>query len=152
MTETRAIELAQGETIIRWSEQARDEWARMANHVAVLASAYGPEHKYATEAAASFARIAGQLIGWGNVVVGRDGDLSLICHTVSKDGSVGMVFGLIFHTVRRSCTRKDCHAVINDGGKAWTFNPNTYPMCEDGQHVPSYPLDAPHPGTWSFHS
>jgi hypothetical protein len=41
--------------------------------------------------------------------------------------------------------------VINNDGHAWTYLPDD-PACPDRQHAPSYPLDAPQPGTWSFHS
>ena len=50
----------------------------------------------------------------------------------------------------RGRIREDCRAVINDDGVAWTYSPGDH-MCTD-THVPLYPLDAPHPGTWSFHS
>ncbi|WP_281273910.1 hypothetical protein [Actinomadura pelletieri] len=41
--------------------------------------------------------------------------------------------------------------MINDDGHAWTYLRDD-PVCPDGDHTPSYPLDAPHPGIWQFHS
>lgn len=147
----KTFEIDSTSTATTWTEQARDEFARMGHHVQALATAYGPTSKQATDASASLARVLSSLVGWGDVSVHRDGHLSLICNQKG-----GMVFGLIWHGVRRGCTRdvalgKRCHAVINDDGKAWTYMPG-YPVCEDGKHVLTYPLDAPAPGTWSFHS
>ena len=131
------------------TEAARKTWAQMAHHVAALRSAYGKDHKYTTEAADSFVHVASSLVGWGNVNVGRDGDLSLICNEVRPDGSFGIVFGLIFHGTRRACLNTGCKAVVNDDGKAWTYSPGAF-MCD--QHDLTYPLGAPTPGTWTFHS
>ena len=53
--------------------------------------------------------------------------------------------------IRSLVSIKGCAAVINNDGRAWTYLPDD-PVCPDGQLAPSYPLDAPQPGTWSFHS
>jgi hypothetical protein len=78
--------------------------------------------------------------------VSKDGKLSLLV----RSGS-GLVYAIIFHPDQRRCTRPGCPAVINDDGRAWTYRPEL-PRCPDDRHEPSYPVDAPAPGTWSFHS
>lgn len=75
--------------------------------------------------------------------VSRDNDLSLLVSTSS-----GFTYGIIFHAAGRHCTVPGCTALIADDGAARTRGP----ACPDGNHVPSYPLDAPQPGTWLFHS
>jgi hypothetical protein len=72
--------------------------------------------------------------------------LSLICTAGNR-----LVFGLIFHGRRRICTNTACEAYINDDGRVWSCNYERFPPL-DHEHTPSYPLDAPTPGTWSFHS
>ena len=75
--------------------------------------------------------------------VSRDNDLSLLVTTSS-----GFTYGVIFHAAGRRCTVPGCTALIADDGTARAHGP----ACPDGNHTPSYPLDAPQPGTWSFHS
>jgi hypothetical protein len=151
MSRMRMIELSRTTSATQWAEQAREEWQKMTDHVISLASHYGPHHAYTVDAALSLVRAASRIVSWGDVRVFRDGDLSLLCNQVTADGQLGLVFGLIFHPQRRRCTRQGCQAVINDDGSAWTYLPD-HKTCPDGRHEPSYPLDAPAPGTWSFHS
>lgn len=75
--------------------------------------------------------------------VSRDGDLSLLVTT-----STGFTYGIIFHPVRRRCTVAGCTALIGDDGTIRAHGR----ACPDENHTPSHPLDAPQPGTWSFHS
>ena len=75
--------------------------------------------------------------------VSRDSDLSLLVNT-----STGFTYGVIFHPDRRRCTQPGCTALIADDGTART----RVMACPDENHTPSYPLDGPQPGTWSFHS
>jgi hypothetical protein len=151
MSDMRTIELSRTTSAIQWAKDAREEWEKMTDHVVHLASHYGPHHRYTVEAALSLVRMASHLVAWGDVRVFRDSNLSLLCNQVTTDGQTGLVFGLIFHPQRRTCTRQGCQAVINDDGSAWTYRPD-HNTCQDGRHDPSHPLDAPAPGTWSFHS
>lgn len=132
------------DTTAVWSEQARERWLEMVRHLESLKAYYGPESKSYTEAAASFGRITTSLVGFGSLRVSTDMcDLSLFCDTG------GYVFGLIWHPSKRHCTVEGCRAVINDDGTAWVYMRDWH-MCN--AHEYSYPLDAPHPGTWSHHS
>lgn len=152
-TDMRTIELYKTTSAVTFTEEARTTWAAMTNHVAKLSGYYGAEHKYATEAAASFVRIASSLVGWGNVSVSRDGELSLICNERTASGQVGIVFGLIFHGTKRHCQTTGCGAILSDKGEIWTYSSQHSPiLCEPADHDWLYPLDAPMPGTWSFHS
>jgi hypothetical protein len=81
----------------------------------------------------------------GKTHVACDGALSLYVSTGS-----GLVFGLIFHGAHRHCTAKDCHTMIRDDGTCYPSHTDAPVL--DHEHTPSYPLDAPQPGTWSFHS
>lgn len=128
-----------------WTQQAREEFVRMSEHVAALQAAYGHSSTWASAAALSLARASSSLHGWGDLRITRDGPLSLFCQSQS------LVFGLIFHGISRRCTRDGCHAQINDDGHIWTYSTGQ-PVCADGLHTPNYALDAPVPGTWSFHS
>ncbi|MBN1171089.1 MAG: hypothetical protein JXA67_02845 [Micromonosporaceae bacterium] len=74
-----------------------------------------------------------------------DGPLSLFVRASS-----GLTCGLIFHQVTRRCTIDGCDALIADDGAARP--PHTGAAVGDHQHIPSYPLAAARPGTWSLHS
>jgi hypothetical protein len=137
------------EQVITASREATDVIAAASRHCADLARYYGEDSREYREAVRSWHQ---QLSGLFSMSFGartrisRDGDLSLFVSTDS-----GFVYGIIFHRDLRRCTADGCKAMINDDGTAWTPFPDD-PRCLNGQHVPSYPLDAPHPGTWSFHS
>ena len=149
MSDTRTLDLYTTDSATKWTEQGRAEFARMADHVASLAIAYGPNHPWTRDAALSFAHVTGTIVGWGDATIRRDGPLSLVC------SAVGMTIGVVFHRTWRGCTNvladgQKCHAVIEDSGKVWTFVTGS-PMCT-GEHTPEYPLYAPTPGTWATHS
>ena len=81
----------------------------------------------------------------GHTIVSRDGDLSLFIRAGN-----GLVFALIFHEAARRCTGKGCAALIDDDGTtrpAWNGA-----AVRDHKHTPTYPVGAPRPGTWTFHS
>lgn len=127
------------------SDRAVETIRDMHHHVEKLGQAFGKDSPEYREALESLAKQLAHLLTHPmrqTTTVGRDGDLSLICSADS------FVFGLIFHRTRRICTDPECHAWINDDGGAWRYNDPP----KDHNHTPSYPLDAPHPGTWSFHS
>ncbi len=77
--------------------------------------------------------------------VGKDGPLSLIVRTSS-----GLIYGLIFHGATRRCTSDGCDALIADDGTTRPGHAGT--RVPDHPHLPSYPLNGPRPGTWTFHS
>lgn len=135
--------------VLTVSREATDVITAASRHCAALAQHFGADSREAREAVWSWqdqlARLFGMAFG-AATHVSRDGELSLLVST-----QAGIVHGIIFHREHRGCTVAGCQAVINDDGTAWTYLPDA-PACADGQHVPSYPLDAPHPGAWSFHS
>ncbi|GGK31419.1 hypothetical protein GCM10010124_25220 [Pilimelia terevasa] len=106
-----------------------------------LAAAYGPGSRYHLDAVVSWQRQLSrmfQLTLGARTRVHRDGPLSLLVHT-----EAGITYGLLFHTIPRRCIT--CDAGITDDGTAIGG--------EFGcSHAPTYPLDRPQPGTWSFHS
>lgn len=136
------------DTVLTVTPEARDEIGRMRHHVLRIGQTFGPASKEYREAHESLVKAFADLFGWGTLRVSRDGDLSLFC---SQPG--GFVFGLIFHSVKRGCEVEGCRAVINDDGTRWTYMPEWRDsMCAEGECKPTYPLDFPKPGTWSFHS
>jgi hypothetical protein len=86
-------------------------------------------------------------LGFGaDTRVHRDGTLNLLVNTGS-----GFTYGLIFHGVTRRCTAGDgCTAAIADDGTAHTLRSTA--VLAGHVHQPSFPLDAPRPGSWSLHS
>jgi hypothetical protein len=128
------------------TREAVDVIAACNNRVNAIGEAFGRDSDRYRRAEETWRRSLSNMFGMffgGDSRVTRDGELSLLVVTG------GFVYGVIFHGERRTCTREGCKAVINDDGRAWTYMPD-YPMCDD--HVLSYPLDAPTPGDWSFHS
>lgn len=135
------------------SQEARSTIQRMAWHVGALSTAYGAGHQWTTEAAASFARIMASMVGWGDVTVSRDGDLSLVCYERRPNGGTGLQFGLIFHGRQRSCQVEGCGAIMGANDTIWSYSAEHFPItCEPTEHQWLYPVGAPMPGTWSFHS
>lgn len=137
------------EHVLTISREATDVIAAASRHCAELGRYFGEDSREYREAVESWQRLLSQVFSMAfgpQTRVSRDGDLSLLVSTAS-----GFVYGIIFHRDRRYCTADGCKAVINDDGTAWTYSPDDE-TCTGGQHVPSYPLDAPHPGSWSFHS
>jgi hypothetical protein len=136
-------------TGIVWAKSAVEEYQRMSFHVAALASAYGPDSPWAIDAAQSFAKIASSLTGWGNIIITRDGELSLFCRT---RGENPFVFGLIFHSIRRFCHIDGCPMFAYDDGSTYHYKRTDEVKVQLHKHRWIYALDAPKPGTWSFHS
>lgn len=135
------------------SKEARETIQAMAWHIGALSTAYGAGHKWTSEAATSYANIMSSMVGWGDVTVHRDGPLALVCHERLPSGGVGIVFGLIFHGIRRGCKTEGCGAILGDDGDIWTYSSQYSPiLCEPQDHDWLYPAGAPMPGTWSFHS
>lgn len=141
------------DTTAVWTQEARNRWREMVQHTEILRAAYGAQSLIYADAVQSLAKVSIMLnTGPSSQRVMTDmGDLSLFVDTG------GFVFGVIWHQTRRDCTNEGCRAYINDEGRAWPAW-STAPMCEGPTlpgrllHEPSYPLHAPHPGTWSVHS
>jgi hypothetical protein len=137
------------EHVLTVSREAVDAIAAASRRCGELARYFGEDSRQHREALWSWETHLSRLFGMAfgaATSISRDGELSLLVST-----QPGIVYGIIFHAERRHCTTGGCHAVINDDGVAWTYLPGDR-VCADGQHVLSYPLDAPAPGTWSFHS
>jgi hypothetical protein len=77
--------------------------------------------------------------------ISKDGPRSLYVQTSS-----GLVYGLIFHGATRHCTTTGCAALIDDTGTARPSHSTATVL--NHPHTPSYPIGAPQPGEWSFHS
>jgi len=137
------------EHVLTVSREATDVIAAATRHCDGLAGHFGAGSRQYQDAAQSWQHNLARLFAMdfgARTRITCDGDLSLLVCTGS-----GFTYGIIFHPDRRRCTRPGCTAVINNDGHAWTYLPAD-PACPDGQHAPSFPLDAPQPGTWSFHS
>ncbi|TDB89140.1 hypothetical protein E1264_09215 [Actinomadura sp. KC216] len=137
------------EHVVTVTREATDVIAAASAHCDRLAASFGIDSQEYREAVTTWQHGLSRLFAMGlgaRTYVTRDGDLSLLVHCES-----GFLYGIVFHPVRRRCTRDGCRAVINDDGRAWTYLPDD-PKCPDGDHTASYPLDGPHPGTWQFHS
>jgi hypothetical protein len=137
------------EHVLTVSREATDVIAACTRHCDALARHFGEHSREHRDAASSWQRNLALLFSMdfgAATSVRRDGDLSLLVSCGS-----GFTYGIIFHPLPRRCTRANCTAVISDDGTAWTCRRDDL-ACEDGAHVPAYPLDAPAPGSWSFHS
>jgi hypothetical protein len=137
------------EHVLTVSRSATDVITAASRRCADLAAYFGTGSRESREAARSWQHCLSQVFSMAfgpQTRIGCDGDLSLLASTAS-----GFSYGIIFHRTPRRCTRDGCTAVIDDDGTARTQQPDA-PACPDGQHAPSYPLDAPSPGTWSVHS
>ena len=134
------------EYVLTATREATDVIAAASARCADLARSYGHGSREHLDAAVSWERQLSLLFSMSlgtSARVSRDSDLSLLVTTSS-----GFTFAIIFHPVRRHCTNPGCSAVITDDGTPRA----TGRACPGGQHQPSYPLSAPQPGTWSFHS
>ncbi|WP_203706117.1 hypothetical protein [Asanoa iriomotensis] len=131
------------------SRDAVDVIAAAARHVQALATHYGPASPEHLTASSSWLGGLSRLLSLGfgaDTRVHHDGHLSLLVNTGS-----GFTFGLIFHGATRRCTAgDDCTATIADDGTAHALWSTA--VLADHVHEPSFPLDAPRPGSWSFHS
>jgi len=112
------------------SRDAVDVIAAASQHVQALATHYGPGSPEHLKASSSWLAALSGLLSMSlgaDTRVHRDGPLSLLVNTGS-----GFTYGLIFHGAT--------HA-------RWSTA-----VLADHIHQPSFPLDAPRPGSWSFHS
>jgi hypothetical protein len=130
------------------SRDATDTIAGCEAHVQALGRYFGRQSQPYLDALESWhgqlARLFGMSLG-AHTRVSKDGERSLLVGTAS-----GIVFGVIFHGARRHCIADGCTATIPDDGRA--YPPHRDAPAVDHEHTPSYPLDAPQPGEWSFHS
>jgi hypothetical protein len=119
------------------------------HHIQALAAYYGPGAPQHVTAANTWLAGLAQVLSMSSgprVRVVRDGNLGLLVHTAS-----GYTFAVIFHGEARRCTAGDgCTALIADDGTAHAPYPTT--TVAEHHHEPSFPLDAPRPGSWSVHS
>ena len=131
------------------SRDAVDVIAAATRHVQALATHYGPASAEHLTASSSWLAALSRLLSLGfgaDTRVHRDGHLSLLVTTGS-----GFTYGLIFHGATRRCTAGDsCTATIAEDGTAHALWSTA--VLADHVHRPSFPLDAPRPGSWSFHS
>ncbi|MEV0734082.1 hypothetical protein [Polymorphospora sp. NPDC050346] len=130
------------------ARDATDVIAAAESHIDALGRYYGQASDIHLEALTSWhhqlARLFSMAFG-ARTKISRDGSRSLFVHTAS-----GFTFAVIFHGSRRHCTEQACAATIRDDGTACPPRPGAAILAHD--HTPSYPLDAPQPGHWSFHS
>jgi hypothetical protein len=123
--------------------------AAAGHHVQALGAHYGPgSPQHVTAATTWLAGLAQVLSGscGPQARVVRDGNLSLMVHTSS-----GFTFGVIFHGDARRCLAGDgCTALIADDATVHAPYPTATVAAHD--HEPSFPLDAPRPGSWGVHS
>jgi len=130
------------------TREATDVTTACDAHVQSLGDHFGRESQIYLDAFTSWhhqlARLFSMTFG-ADTRISKDGPLSLF---VSTGG--GFVFGVLFHGAWRRCTTDGCAAVLGDHGMA--YPPYSGAPVMEHEHAPSYPLDAPQPGQWSFHS
>lgn len=149
-TQTAMVVDTEYESGFTWSNTGLETYRAMAHHVATLASRYGQDSKWATEAALSFARVTTSLHQWGNLTITKDGPLSLFART---PGTNPFVFGIIFHGIHNSCTVEGCPMYVNgETGSTYHYRRYDEIKVQLHKHQWTYPVGAPVPGTWSFHS
>jgi hypothetical protein len=133
---------------VQISREACDVITACTDHVQNLRNYFGTDSPTYQQAADSWHRLLTGLLSMSlgaTTRIRRDGDLSLFVTTGS-----GLVYGVIFHPARRHCTIDGCQAHISDDGTAHRTYEHATVL--DHEHRPSYPVDAPQPGLWSFHS
>jgi hypothetical protein len=144
-----AIDHRPYEHMLSVSREACDEIAAASTRCDQLGAFFGVDSAQYLTAVRSWQRgicaVFGMTFG-ATTRISREGPLSLRIHPSS-----GYVYALIFHPQARVCTNPGCGAVIDDDGHAHPPRTGATP-CAPGQHHPSYPLQAPQPGTWSLHS
>jgi len=118
-------------------------------HIQAIGAYYGLASEQHLRASTSWLAGLSRLLSMGfgaDTRIRRDGDLSLLVHTGS-----GFTYALIFHGATRRCTAgDDCTATIADDGTTHALSSTS--LIADHDHQPSFPLDAPRPGSWSLHS
>jgi hypothetical protein len=130
------------------TREAIDAIAAADQHIGALGQFYGHDSRVYLDALESWHAQLSHLfaLGFGAYTqVGRDGDLSLYVRT-----GCGLVYAVVFHGQHRRCADPECGALIADDGTATAYSSTS--TNRDHDHSPSYPLDGPRPGMWSFHS
>lgn len=130
------------------TRDATDVIAACDAHIHELGTYYGRQSRIYLDALDSWHHQLAQLFSMelgAHTRISADGRLSLLVSTGS-----GIVFGVIFHGALRRCTADGCAATIRDDGSAYPRYSGAPMAAHD--HTPSYPLGAPQPGRWSFHS
>jgi hypothetical protein len=144
-----AIDHRPYEHMLTVSREATDEIAAASQRCDQLGAYFGVDSPYYLDAVRTWQRgicaVFSMTFGATTRIM-RDGPLSLLVHSSS-----GFTYALIFHPVPRICTEPGCSAPIDDAGNARPPRIGAV-LCSDGRHRPSYPLDAPKPGTWALHS
>lgn len=128
---------------------ATDTIAQCRRHVADLGDYYGTDSPFYLQAAQTLLHHLCHLFSVGlgaTTQVHTDGLAHLSLFVVTGSG---FVYGIIFHPQPRHCTIEGCGASIDDDGTAHRSGAT---QVDEHDHVPSHPLDAPTPGTWSAHS
>ena len=128
------------------TREAVDAITACHQRIQALGGHFGWESTYCLDAARTWLHLLGGLFAMSlgaQTRVTRDGPLSLY---VTTGG--GLVYGIIFHPTTRRCTVSGCPTTIADDGTADDRGQPTH----QGPHQPAYPLDAPQPGQWTFHS
>ncbi len=137
------------EHMLTVSRDATDEIAAACARCDQLGAYFGVDSSYYLNAVRTWQRAISSvfsMVHGATTRISRDGPLSLLVHTSS-----GFTYAVIFHPEPRRCINPGCNALINDAGDAYPPSSDA-PCCPDDRHRPSYPLDAPQPGTWSVHS
>ena len=130
------------------SRDAIDVIAAADTHLHALGEFYGRDSDTYRDALHSWHRHLSHLFAMGfgaHTRVSRDRELSLHVQT-----ACGLVYAVIFHGEYRRCTDPACRALIADDGTATASSSTSAVLGHE--HTPTYPLGAPRPGTWSFHS
>jgi hypothetical protein len=134
------------EYVLTVTREATDVIAAASARCAELARCYGGGSREYLNAIQSWHAQLPKLFSMAfgaSARISRDDELSLLVTTSTR-----FTYGIIFHPDRRRCTVPGCTALIADDGTARASGP----ACPEEHHTPSFPLDAPEPGTWSFHS
>jgi hypothetical protein len=136
------------EHTVTLSREALDVIDQCEAHLGRLRTVYGQASSIYQDALHSLYRNLAALLTMNSGArtrVSKDGNLSLFVRTSS-----GLVYALIFHGATRRCTTPGCDALLADDGAARPSHTSAPVL--DHEHHPSYPLDGPRPGTWSFHT
>jgi hypothetical protein len=146
---TRRVDHRPYEHVLRVSREATDTIAAASHHCDQLATYFGADSSQYHDAVRSWQHCLSRLFSMGlgaELRVTREDELSLLVNS-----GTGFTYAIFFYPEARRCSRTGCSAVIDDDGRAHSYVAGEH-MCAEGQHDPSYPLDAPQPGRWSLHS
>jgi hypothetical protein len=145
----RRVDQRPYEHVLRVSREATDTIATASHHCDQLAAYFGADSSQYHDAVRTWQHCVSRLFSMGlgaDLQVTREDDLSLL---VSSGN--GFTYAIFFYPEARRCNRPGCTAVIDDDGRAHSYTADER-FCAEGQHDPSYPLEAPQPGRWSLHS